>query len=264
MKNYLEVNKTLWDKRTDIHVDSDFYDNESFITGRNSLNQIELDLLGDVTGKSILHLQCHFGQDTISLGRMGAKVTGVDLSPKSIEAAQSLAKKTGSDAQFVCADVLGLPHVLEGSFDMVFTSYGTIGWLPDLNQWAQVIQHFLKPGGQLVFAEFHPIVWMFDDDFDFVKYTYHKSEPIVEQLEETYADRSSHMQEKSISWNHGLAEVFQALKKSGMHVIDFKEYNYSPYSFVKDMDEYEPGKFRIRKFGDRIPLVYSLLASKGI
>ncbi|MFK7786603.1 MAG: class I SAM-dependent methyltransferase, partial [Crocinitomicaceae bacterium] len=164
-EDYLEKNKLSWNRRTEVHVDSEFYDNESFINGRSSLNSIELELLGDLAGKKILHLQCHFGQDTISLSRMGAEVVGIDLSDEAIRTAQKLATKTGQSTKFVCCDVYDLPNHLTEKFDIVFTSYGTIGWLPDLDKWANVVQHFLRPGGEFIFAEFHPVVWMFDDDF---------------------------------------------------------------------------------------------------
>src|SRR5690606_20725019 len=115
--------------------------------------------------KKVLHLQCHFGQDSISLARLGASVVGVDLSDKAIEQAQHIAQELNADARFICCDIYDLPKHLNEQFDIVFTSYGTIGWLPDLDKWASVIHHFLKPGGQFIFAEFHPVVWMFDNDF---------------------------------------------------------------------------------------------------
>ena len=126
--DYLSANKASWNTRTEVHFDSEFYDNDGFVKGNTSLNTIELDLLGDVTGKSILHLQCHFGQDTLSLNRMGAQVTGVDLSDKAIEKANELKEKTGTEAEFICCDVYSLPDHLEKRFDYVYTSYGTIGW----------------------------------------------------------------------------------------------------------------------------------------
>ena len=137
--NYIEINKNSWNKKTDIHYDSDFYDNANFIKGQSSLNKIELDLLGDVKGKSILHLQCHFGQDTISLDRLGADSTGVDFSDKAIERAKELASLTNSDANFICCDIYELHQHLDKEFDIVFTSYGTIGWLPDLNKSARIV-----------------------------------------------------------------------------------------------------------------------------
>ncbi len=168
-ENYSAVNKASWNKRTEIHFDSKFYDNESFIKGRSSLNDIELELLGDVREKSILHLQCHFGQDSLSLARLGAKVTGADLSDHAIAKAIELSNKIDIPAEFVCCDIYDLPKYLQGEFDIVFTSYGTIGWLPDLAKWSSTIFHFLKPEGQFIMADFHPFIWMLDDDFTHIK-----------------------------------------------------------------------------------------------
>ena len=218
MKDYLSINKESWNKRVEPHLKSDFYDMESFLKGKNSLNAFELNLLGDVSGKSILHLQCHFGQDSISLSRTGAKVTGIDLSDKAIETAQSIAQQLGTDTKFVCSDVYDLPNVLEGKFDIVFTSYGTIGWLPDLEKWASVISHFLKPEGKFVFAEFHPVIWMYDNDFSKVAYSYFNDGAIEETQEGTYADKSASISIEYISWNHSLSEVFTALLGNGMQI----------------------------------------------
>ncbi|MCC7297291.1 MAG: class I SAM-dependent methyltransferase, partial [Bacteroidia bacterium] len=151
--NYLETNRDSWNKRTEIHYSSAFYDLEGFIAGKSSLQDIELQLLGDIQNKSVLHLQCHFGQDTLSLARMGAEVTGVDFSDAAIKKATELAEIVQQKARFICADIYNLPAHLNEHFDIVFTSYGTIGWLPDLEKWAKIVSHFLKPGGSFVFAE---------------------------------------------------------------------------------------------------------------
>jgi 2-polyprenyl-3-methyl-5-hydroxy-6-metoxy-1,4-benzoquinol methylase len=140
--DYIKANKELWNKRTGFHVLSEFYNVEAFIKGESSLNAIELDLLGNVKGKKILHLQCHFGQDSLSLARMGAKVTGVDLSDKAIEKAKELSVQLDLDARFICSDLYELPTILDEQFDLVFTSYGTIGWLPDLDKWGAVVSRF--------------------------------------------------------------------------------------------------------------------------
>ena len=187
-QDYRDVNRKSWNNRVDAHFKSDFYNVTEFIKGKTSLNSIELDLLGDVQNKSILHLQCHFGQDSISLARLGAKVTGVDLSDKAIQTAQELNAKTNTNVDFICCDIYDLPAHCTQQFDIIFTSYGTIGWLPDLNKWAAIIAQFLKPGGKFVFVEFHPVVWMFDDDFSHIKYVYHNTGPIVENETGTYAD----------------------------------------------------------------------------
>ena len=147
--DYIAINKKLWDEKTEHHFQSDFYDVGSFLKGKDSLNTIELELLGELKGKKILHLQCHFGQDTISLARHGAEATGVDLSDKAIEKARELNDKLGTGARFIQSDVYQLHEVLNEQFDIVFTSYGVIGWLPDMTKWAEVIHRFLKPGGKL-------------------------------------------------------------------------------------------------------------------
>jgi ubiquinone/menaquinone biosynthesis C-methylase UbiE len=139
--------------------------------------------LGDIKGKTILHLQCHFRAGFHFFIQNGSKVTGIDLSDKAIETAKDLAQKCGTDTEFICSDVYNLPNVLDKKFDIVFTSYGTIGWLPDLEKWADVIGQFLKPSGQFIMAEFHPVVWMFDDDFTKVAYNYFNEKPIVETYE---------------------------------------------------------------------------------
>lgn len=260
--DYLEKNKESWNKRTAVHVDSEFYNNEAFIAGRSSLNSIELDLFGDVRGKKVLHLQCHFGQDSISLSRMGAEVTGMDLSDHAIQTAQELAIKTGQSSKFICADVYDLPNHLNDEFDIVFTSYGTIAWLPDLTKWANVIQHFLKPGGQFVFAEFHPVVWMFDDDFTKVGYNYFNDGPIVESESGTYADPDADINLEYVNWNHGMSEVITSLIEAGLTIQEMHEFDYSPYNCFQHTDEFEPGKFRIKHLENKIPMVYSIRAEK--
>ena len=259
--DYIQINKDSWNKRTEIHFDSDFYDNQSFKEGRNSLNEIELDLLGDLNGKKVLHLQCHFGQDTISLERLGAEVTGVDLSDVAITKANELAKELNSSARFICCDLYGLPEVLNEKFDIVFTSYGTIGWLPDINKWAGVVSNFLNDNGKFVFAEFHPVVWMFDDDFNTVKYRYFNDEPIIES-EGTYTDGSNNLSTKNVSWNHGLAEVFTSLISNGLTIEKFNEFDYSPYDCFSNTKKIGESKFVIEKLGNNLPMVYSILASK--
>ncbi len=262
MKNYLQINKNLWNNKTEIHVNSEFYDNESFINGKSSLNQIELELLGDVKDKSILHLQCHFGQDTISLSRLGAKAVGVDLSDKAIETAKELAKKTNTSAEFICCDVYDLPNHLNQQFDIVYTSYGTIGWLPDLDKWAKVVSQFLKPSGQFIFVEFHPVIWMFDDDFKTIKYNYFNVTPIIETEEGTYADKNADIKQTAVGWNHDLSEVLNSLIKNGLTIHSFNEYNYSPYNCFNKTIEIAPNRYRIEHLDDKIPMVYSLVATK--
>lgn len=256
--NYLTVNKQTWNERTKVHLTSDFYANDAFMAGSSSLNSIELGLLGDVKGKRILHLQCHFGQDTISLSRMGAEVTGVDFSDEAIKIAEDQSAKLNTNTRFICCDVYSLPELLNEQFDIVFTSYGTIGWLPDMDRWAKVVQHFLKPGGQFVFVEFHPVVWMFDDDFSKVGYSYFNAETIEETVPGTYADNDSDMVSKTISWNHPLDEVLTALLQNKLTLTTFQEFDYSPYDCFRHTEEIAPKKYRIKHLESKIPMVYAL------
>lgn len=261
-KNYIEINRQSWNNKTDAHLKSAFYDLDNFLKGKTSLNSIELDLLGDVTGKSILHLQCHFGQDTISLSRLGAEATGVDFSDKAIENAKKIAEDTKSNATFICCDIYDLPNYLDKKFDLVFTSYGTIGWLPDLEKWAKIVSEYLKPNGQFVFVEFHPVVWMFDDVFEKIGYRYFNSGAIVESESGTYADKSADITQEYVVWNHGLSEVINNLIKSGLEIQCLDEYDYSPYNCFNKTIEFEPKKYRIEHLEDKIPMVYSIVAKK--
>lgn len=262
LHNYIAVNRQSWNKRLDSHISSDFYDMAGFRAGNTSLNEIEINLLGDLRGKSVLHLQCHFGQDSISLSRLGAKVTGVDLSDKAIDKAKEIARETGSEADFICCDIYDLPKYLDREFDVVYTSYGTIGWLPDLGKWANLVSKYLKPGGQFVFVEFHPVVWMFDNDFDKIAYNYFNTEPIIETEIGTYADRSAEIQLEYITWNHDLSEVINSIIQSGLELNSFDEFDYSPYNCFKKTVEIVPKKFRIKHLDNKIPMVYALVATK--
>jgi SAM-dependent methyltransferase len=259
--NYIEINRQSWNNKTETHLKSEFYDLENFINGKTSLNSIELDLLGELKGKKILHLQCHFGQDTISLGRLGADVTGVDLSDKAIESAKKIAKDTKSNAKFICCDIYDLPNHLAEQFDIVFTSYGTIGWLPDIDKWANIVSQYLKPNGKFVFVEFHPVVWMFDDNFEKIGYNYFNSGAIVESEIGTYADKTADIQQEYVMWNHGLSEVMNSLIKNGLEINCLNEYDYSPYNCFNKTIEFEPKKYRIAHLENKIPMVYSIVAT---
>jgi 2-polyprenyl-3-methyl-5-hydroxy-6-metoxy-1,4-benzoquinol methylase len=263
-ENYLAINRATWNQKTEVHIQSDFYAVDAFLNGKNTLNGIELDLLGDVRGKRILHLQCHFGQDSISLARLGAQVTGIDLSDRAIEQATAYAQQLAVDATFICCDVYSLPQHLDAEFDIVFTSYGTIGWLPDLQRWAAVVSRFLKPGGRFIMAEFHPLVWMFNDQFDAIIYRYFNDSAIVETETGTYADKAAQMVSQSVTWNHALSEVITSLLHEKLHLVALQEFDYSPYNCFNCMKEDAPGKFRIAHLGNRIPMVYALVAEKPV
>jgi SAM-dependent methyltransferase len=260
--NYIAINKQSWNNKVDIHIASDFYEQEAFLKGQSSLNDIELNLLGNIAGKKILHLQCHFGQDTISLSRLGAHATGVDLSDKAIERANEIALQTNTIAHFICCNVYDLPKHLNESFDIVFTSYGTIGWLPDLHKWAEVVSHFLKPGGQFVIVEFHPVVWMFDDNFTTIGYNYFNSGPITETETGTYANKEADIKQDYIMWNHSMSEIINSLIQHGLHIESFNEFDYSPYNCFNKTVEVAPKKYRIEHLGSKIPMVFAISAVK--
>lgn len=260
--DYIKKNKDSWNKKTEYHINSDFYDMKGFLKGETSLNQIELELLGDVKNKSILHLQCHFGQDTLSLARMGAEVIGMDLSDKAIESARNINEQLKLDAEFICCDIYDLPNHLDKEFDIVFTSYGTIGWLPDMDKWAKIVSFFLKPGGKFVFAEFHPVVWMFDDDFTKIAYNYFNDGPIEETFTGTYADREAPIEQHIVSWNHGISEVINSLITNGLEINKLNEYDYSPYNCFNQTKKISERKYRIKHLNNNIPMVYAVLATK--
>jgi SAM-dependent methyltransferase len=263
MEDYIKLNRATWNKKVPVHLESEFYAHKAFLSGKSSLNEIELELLGDVKDKSILHLQCHFGQDTISLSRMGAAVTGIDFSDRAIDTARDITQTVGATTKFLCSDVYDLPNKMAQKFDIVFSSYGTIGWLPDIVRWAQVVSHFLKPGGHFVFVEFHPVIWMFDEHFKEITYSYFKRNEIIESFEGTYAEPTAPIAQTTITWNHGLAEVLQALIDQGLSIEDFREYDYSPYDCFNGTVEVAPGKFRIATMGDKLPMLYGLKANKA-
>ncbi len=259
---YIDINREAWNKKTQVHVGSEFYGQDAFLKGKSSLQDIELPLLGDLNGKTVLHLQCHFGQDSLSMARMGAQVTGVDFSEVAIDHAVSISKQLQVLASFICCDIYKLSEQLDASFDLVFSTYGVIGWLPDIDRWASVVSRYLKPGGRFVFVEFHPVVWMYDNDFEKVAYKYFKDEPIIETETGTYGDKDSSIETQSIGWNHGLAEVVNSLLKQSLKLKHFEEFDYSPYNCFSGMKEGAPGKYFIEKMEQKIPLTYALVFEK--
>ncbi|GAB5556552.1 MAG: class I SAM-dependent methyltransferase [Schleiferiaceae bacterium] len=262
-EKYIELNKNLWDSKVDVHVQSDFYDQESFLKGRSSLNSIELDSLGDVKGKKMLHLHCHFGQDTLSLARMGAEVTGSDFSAEALKVARETNEKLGLNAKFVEADTMHLPpELLQGEYDWVFASYGVVGWLPDMEILMNSVSKALKPGGRFLLVEFHPFVWMYDDDFTKLQYPYSSSSPIEILEEGSYTDGDEGVKGQTMSWNHSLSDIFNPMISSGLQIIELQEYNYSPYNCFSHMEEVGKGRYAIPKLSKEFPLVYKVCGQK--
>ena len=191
-EKYYKTNKATWNEKVNVHSKSVMYNLEAFKNGKTSLMPYELEALGDVKGKSLLHLQCHFGQDTLSWSRLGAKCVGVDFSDKGIKLAQELNEELNLDTKFVCCNVLDTSEFIAATFDIIFTSYGVIGWLPDLKPWAKMIAKRLNNGGTFYMVEFNPIVWMFDyvEGKPIMKYGYMQNEVILEEYEGTYANQN--------------------------------------------------------------------------
>lgn len=260
--HYFKVNKATWNDKVKVHAKSAMYNLEAFKKGKSSLMFYELEALGNVSGKSLLHLQCHFGQDTLSWARMGAKCTGVDISDEGIKLAKRLNTELELDAQFVCCNVLDTAKYVMDTFDIVFTSYGVIGWLPDLKPWGQMIVERLKKGGVFFMAEFHPIVWMFDylEGEPKMKYGYMQDEAIYEEYEGTYANQKSKMVSREYGWNHGLGEVVSALTEAGLHIEYLKEFEGSPYDVLPNLEKTETGMYVTK---DKLyPLIFTLKATK--
>lgn len=260
--NYFETNKATWNKKVKIHAQSEMYDIKAFKKGKSSLMPYELKALPKVEGKSLLHLQCHFGQDTLSWSRRGAKCVGVDLSNAGIELAKKLNEELQLDAEFVCCNVLDTSAHVNAQFDIVYTSYGVIGWLPDLKPWAKMIAERLKLGGVFYMVEFHPIMWMFDytKGKAELKYHYNRAEAIYEEYEGTYANQSSKMVSKEYGWNHGLADVINALIEAGLQIEYLNEHDESPYDVFPDLIKTESGMYKMEN--QLFPMVFEVKATK--
>lgn len=265
MDRYVDANRRGWDELAAQHVQGLSYDVDGFKAGRLSLQRLEREELGDVNGKSLLHLQCHFGMDTLSWAHLGARVTGADFSPEAIRIATNLASEVGVDARFVCSDLAGLPRNLSGTFDIVFTSYGVLRWLPDLVTWAGTIAHFLKPGGRFYIVDHHPVVAMLDEDATepelrvrrgyFYRQTPEEYDPAAVGGE---ARRSGAWYE----WAHGLGEVVSILVDSGLTIIFLHEFAFSEYPSLRPMRKGDDSLWRLPDGFPQIPLLFSLEARR--
>jgi len=266
MEKYYDMNKRRWNELVGIHAKSDEYDLDGFIAGKNSLHSIELEALGDVSGKSLLHLQCHFGLDTLSWARLGAKVTGIDFNEPAIELAREIAKRIGVDAEFICSNVYDLPEHIDKEFDIVFTSYGALCWLPDMGAWAGLVSRFLRPGGTFFVAEFHPFMWVFDEEHPselMIKYGYWQGEePDYYESDSTYADPDAKVENRGMyNWAHPMSEVVNALIGAGLTIRGLGEYPFSvDGTQMAFMETGEDGYSRLP--GYDLPLMYSIKATK--
>ena len=262
MDDYLIANKDHWDKLTTAHVNSKFYDLEGFKRGKSGLTKLELEEVGEVKKKTLLHLQCHFGLGTLSWAREGAIATGIDLSEKSIALAKRLSKEVGLKADFVSSDIYSLPKVLDKKFDIVFTSFGVLPWLPDIKRWAEVITNFLKPAGMFYIVEDHPLMGIFNHDFE-ISYSYFKKDPSVEESEGSYADRNAKIKTTTYQWNHTLSDILNSLLEQKLKIEFLHEFPFSawePYPGLMKRDN--EGWYKFKNEAIQIPLLFSIKAFK--
>jgi SAM-dependent methyltransferase len=270
---YRTANKTLWNEWAPLHYGSELYDVEGFKAGKLGLFPLEREEVGDVAGKSLLHLQCHFGKDTLSWARLGARVTGADFSEEAIMLARRLSAEIGVPATFVCSDLYALPEALDGheQFDIVFTSYGALSWLPAMAGWARVIDHFLKPGGLFYIAEFHPFTYVFDNRSDEgttelrVTYPYFDiGEPLRFETEGSYAVSTDHTGIEYY-WPHSMGDIVNSLLAVGLRLEFLHEHPFSvDGSMFAGMVKGEDGYYRLTGQNVELPLMFSIKAWKPV
>ncbi len=266
MNEYMESNRRLWDAWTGYHVNSEFYDVQGFKAGRITLLSIERQALGDVNGKSLLHLQCHFGLDTLSWARLGARVTGVDFSPEAIRVACALSEELGIEANFVLSNLYDLPQALSGEFDIVFTSYGVLSWLPDIERWAQIVAHYLRPGGTFFVVEEHPFATMFEggekaSDLQ-LAYPYFGDGPMRFDIRGSYADPTADVHGVEYGWQHNLSDIVNSLIAAGLRITEMREYPFGAWSKFRFMEKHADGWWHLPGRFQQIPLTFSLRATK--
>jgi SAM-dependent methyltransferase len=263
-RKQLATNQRVWDLWTDEHAGSTFYDLDGFRRGKDRLRSIELSELGDVSGKSMLHLQCHFGLDTLAWARRGAQVTGVDFSERSIALADSLSVELNIPARFVCSDLYQLPRHLSGEFDIVFTSYGVLHWLRDLSSWAQIVARFLKPGGVFYIVEDHPTFRMFTTDpvagMRLNNAYFHSDQPDAVDATGSYATGNQGPPVSFYIWNHGMGEIVTSLVDAGLTIEFLHEFPYAARAKFPFMEQREDGWWHLPPGQVQIPLLFSLLA----
>jgi len=265
----LRANQGLWDEWTRIHETSAFYDLADFRQGGIRLQLYEVEEVGDVAGQDLLHLQCHFGIDTLSWARLGARVTGADFSAAAVELATRLAGELELDARFIRSDLYDLPDALEADFDIVYTSRGVLGWLPDIARWARVVSHFLKPGGTFYITEIHPVAQAFENEGVApgelrLQYPYWEHpEPLAFEVAGSYADRSAAVTTPTeYGWDHSLGEIVTALIDAGLRIESLREFPWVDWQ-LDFLVQSEDGKWRLPPgIPGELPLSFFLLAMK--
>ncbi len=266
MDKYFKNNKKWWNEATPIHAKSVFYDVDGFKAGKSKMIMpFEIEEMGDLRGKSLLHLQCHFGMDTLTWGRLGAKVTGVDFSDVAIKQARRLSKEIGIKADFICSDIYKLPEIHKKKYDIVYTSGGVLCWLPDLYNWGEIIAHFLKPGGFFYIMEGHPFSCVFDNSktathLNVTNSYFHQPEPIKWEADGDYADPAAQTSYGSYEWAHSMGDIINGLIQAGLKIEFLHEFPYIFFKVMPFMHRGEDGFWYLE--GDKLPLIFSLKASK--
>lgn len=260
----LAANRAMWDERVSIHVNSDFYDVAGFKGGRVGVRPFEVEEMGEVAGLDLVHLQCHFGIDTIEWARRGARVTGLDFSAPAIAAAARMAADMGIDARFVTADLYDAVAALEAStFDVVYTGLGALLWLPDMVRWAQVVHALLRPGGFLYLSEFHPVADILGDDDLTVTLSYFTNQPIRWDEPGTYTDPDVATERNlSYEWIHPLSEVVTALLDRGLVLEMLHEHDHTLFARWPFLEGRADGSYHLPAGMPVPPLMYSLRARK--
>jgi SAM-dependent methyltransferase len=262
----MNVNRDKWDESVPLHVASPLYDVPAFLRGRTTLHPLEVEEMGPVRGRTLLHLQCHFGLDTLSWARRGATVTGVDFSLPAIRAARALARRSGTPARFVRSNVYDLPGTLGGSFDLVYTGKGATCWLPDIGRWARVVAAFLAPGGRLFLFEDHPVIEVFPNGSQVTsleaKVPYFTRGSIREEFDGTYATDVKMKHRVSYSWIHPVGEVLTALATAGLVIESVREYPFSYWHRYAFMTEDRHGYWHLTRGEGLLPLAWSVTARR--
>lgn len=266
----VRANNALWDEWTKVHEASAFYDLAGFRRGGIRLSPEELEEIGPVDGLDVLHLQCHFGIDTLSFARLGARVTGADFSQAAVDLATSIAAEIGHpEARFVRSDLYDLPGSLEGEFDLVYTSRGVLGWIPDIQRWAEVVAHFVRPGGRFYITEIHPVAQAFENEGVApgelrLAYPYWEHrEPLAFPVVGSYADPEAAVSTPTeYGWDHGLGEIVTALIDAGLRIRSLREYPFVAWKLDFLVESPEGGWRLPPGSGGELPLSFSILASK--
>ncbi len=270
MSGLADENFAYWNEAVAIHLASSFYRTDAFRRGEVVIDRVAREGLGEVAGKRLLHLQCHFGLDTLSLSRLGAQVTGLDYSPPAIKAARALSRETGVHGEFVLADVLDPPPGLDG-FDIVFASWGAICWISDMDRWMAVAARALKPGGRLYLLEGHPAAMMLDDAPDLttasplrLRYPYQSDEPVIGDEQSDYADPQAPIAARQTGvWAHGLGRIVTAAIGAGFEIRRLQEGDRIPWRASGVLAADGEGYWTLAPGAPVLPLSFSLDAVRS-